>query len=141
MNDILDLSNYLQFIAALGVVILLITLVAAAGKRFLINQAGGVKRGKARRLSVIETLPLDARRRVLLVRRDDTEHLVLLGPDKDLVIEAGIAPVEESCAANTDHKHAEASPPVNLASIGKHVGKTSANWSSNLAQRLKGSRA
>jgi flagellar protein FliO/FliZ len=32
------------------------------------------------------------RQRLALVRRDDVEHLVLIGPDGASVIEAGIAP-------------------------------------------------
>jgi flagellar protein FliO/FliZ len=49
-------------------------------------------RGGDRRLSVVEITPIDARRRLVLVRRDDREHLLLLGIGQDLVIEAGIEP-------------------------------------------------
>ncbi|HEX6956640.1 MAG TPA: hypothetical protein VF194_01520 [Ferrovibrio sp.] len=42
------------------------------------------------RIGVIETMPVDGSRRLVLVRRDDTEHLLLLGSDGDLVIETGI---------------------------------------------------
>lgn len=143
MNDILDLSDYLQFIAALGVVILLITVIAAAGKRFLINQAGGVPRGKTRRLSMIESLPIDARRRVLLVRRDDVEHLVLLGLDKDTVIETGILPPERDSAASPHdpQQTEETAETVDLGAIRKLVDRTSSSWSSTLAQRIKGRQA
>lgn len=47
-------------------------------------------RTSAPRLAIIEALPLDPRRRLLLIRRDDTEHLVLIGPDQQAVIETGI---------------------------------------------------
>jgi flagellar protein FliO/FliZ len=40
-----------------------------------------------RRLQVIETLPLDIKRRLVIVRCDDNEHLLLLGPDQDIVVE------------------------------------------------------
>jgi flagellar protein FliO/FliZ len=49
-----------------------------------------VKKTKNARLGIEEMMPLDARRRLVLVRRDDTEHLILLAPDKETVIETDI---------------------------------------------------
>jgi flagellar protein FliO/FliZ len=46
--------------------------------------------GGKRRLAIVEILPLDGRRRLVLLRRDATEHLVLLGPDGALVVERGV---------------------------------------------------
>jgi flagellar protein FliO/FliZ len=34
---------------------------------------------------------VDAKRRLVLVRRDDREHLLLLGATQDVVVESGIA--------------------------------------------------
>jgi len=49
-----------------------------------------------RRLAVSETLTLDSRRRLVLVRRDDAEHLLILSPSSETVIETGIkAPMME----------------------------------------------
>ncbi len=48
-----------------------------------------------KRLAVIEVTSLDARRRLVLVRRDDTEHLILLGNTTDLLIESNIAPAQQ----------------------------------------------
>jgi len=33
---------------------------------------------------------VDAKRKLVLLRRDDTEHLILLGPNSDTLVEAGI---------------------------------------------------
>jgi flagellar protein FliO/FliZ len=44
----------------------------------------------ARRLSISESLMLGPRQRLLLIRRDNVEHLVLSGPDGASVIESGI---------------------------------------------------
>jgi flagellar protein FliO/FliZ len=49
--------------------------------------------GGKRRLAVIEMLPIDGKRRLVLLRRDGTEHLVLLGAESATVIESGIAPI------------------------------------------------
>ncbi len=72
---------------ALALVIVLILVFAAAAKR--LGQNAGVRSGK--RLAVVESLSLDPRRRLVLVRRDGTEHLLLLGPGGDVVVERGLA--------------------------------------------------
>lgn len=46
---------------------------------------------KDRRLKVVEALPLDSRRRLVLLQRDDVQHLVILGPNEETVIETEIA--------------------------------------------------
>ena len=57
------------------------------------------------RIGVIEYANVDGRRRLLLVRRDDVEHLIMTGGPVDVVIETGIgerkARVAESSAAAT----------------------------------------
>jgi flagellar protein FliO/FliZ len=47
--------------------------------------------GRKRRLALVETLALDNRRRLVLVRRDGREHLLLVGGGADLVVEGRIA--------------------------------------------------
>jgi flagellar protein FliO/FliZ len=39
---------------------------------------------------VLETLPLDALRKLVLIRRDASEHLLLLSPNGDRLVEGGI---------------------------------------------------
>jgi flagellar protein FliO/FliZ len=39
----------------------------------------------------VEVLPLDPRRRLVLIRHDDNEHLLLLGADGNRVIEGGLS--------------------------------------------------
>ena len=61
--------------------------------------SGSSRFGKWRpgqRIGIVDTAQVDGSRRLVLVRRDDVEHLLLLGGDGDLVIENGIpAPQEE----------------------------------------------
>jgi hypothetical protein len=44
------------------------------------------------RLAVSEYLEVDKNRRLILVRRDDVEHLVLIGGGQDVVVESAIRP-------------------------------------------------
>jgi hypothetical protein len=46
----------------------------------------------ARRLEVIEQASLDNRRKLVLIRRDDVEHLLMTGGPVDVVVETGINP-------------------------------------------------
>lgn len=42
------------------------------------------------RVEVVEVAAMDAKRRLVLIRRDDVEHLVMTGGPVDVVIETGI---------------------------------------------------
>jgi flagellar protein FliO/FliZ len=85
----MDLIDYGRFLAALLFVLGLIGLTAWLARRFRLGT--GAPHGAARRLAVLETLPLDARRKLVLIRRDASEHLLLLSPNGDRLVEGGIA--------------------------------------------------
>ncbi len=87
-------DSILTSIFALILVLGLIGILALLGRRF--GLLAGVRSGRSggRRLGITEVAPVDAKRRLILVRRDQTEHLVLLGGEGDLVIERNI-PVSE----------------------------------------------
>lgn len=87
----MDVGSYLRAIAALAVVIALMFALLWLLRRHGFGQ-GTARPGQARRLSVVETLPLDSRHRLILVRRDGTEHLLLVGGATDLVVEHGCPP-------------------------------------------------
>ena len=44
----------------------------------------------AKRIEIVEQVSIDAKRKLILVRRDDVEHLVMTGGPVDIVIESGI---------------------------------------------------
>ncbi|QDZ10778.1 flagellar biosynthetic protein FliO [Devosia ginsengisoli] len=90
-------NSFLTAIFALGVVIVAILLVLWLLK-LLFKASGNVARGRNRRLAVVDSLALDPKRQLLIVRRDNVEHLILTGGAQDLVVETGIA-VEEAPAA------------------------------------------
>ncbi len=48
--------------------------------------------GRQRRLRILEVAALDSKHRLILLRRDEAEHLVLIGPATALVVETGIRP-------------------------------------------------
>ena len=80
------------FVAAGGVGLALLVLVGVLW--LLRNRAPSpfVRGGKNRqpRLQVLDAAAVDARRRLVLVRRDGVEHLIMIGGPTDIVIESGI---------------------------------------------------
>ena len=83
--DVIDIARYL---GALMLVLALVGGAALAARRFGLP---GVVAGSAqRRLGVVETMMIDARHKIYLLRRDDREHLVLVGPEGASVVESAI---------------------------------------------------
>lgn len=91
-------TAYLRVIVSLVLVVGLMLAVLWALRRF--NIGGMVARPSSRRrLAVVETMAVDSRRRLILVRRDGVEHLLMIGGAQDVVIERAIMPpVEEEKA-------------------------------------------
>lgn len=88
----MEWSLYLRTLLALVFVLGLITGAAYLARRFGFGH--GVRPGRSgRRLAVVESLSLDSRRRLVLVRRDDVEHLLLLGGAAEVVVENRISRV------------------------------------------------
>ena len=88
----MDWALYLRFIFALLFVLGLIGGLAFAIRRLgLFDRFMGSPAGAGRRLRVLESLALDARRRLVLVQHDDAEHLILIGGGNDVLVESGAA--------------------------------------------------
>jgi flagellar protein FliO/FliZ len=81
----------LTFVFAFVVVLALIALAAWLVRRFAGNRLGAnPNRGRMPRLAVIDAAAVDGRRRLVLVRRDNIEHLLMIGGPTDIVVEANI---------------------------------------------------
>src|SRR6476619_456261 len=91
----------------------------SAFKMFLVRWFGrerptnAGRRGRQARLAVVDAANVDGRRQLVLIRRDNLEHLVLIGGPSDVLIEpsiaAGAAPREVPTTASRAHRrHASA---------------------------------
>ncbi len=65
-------------------------------------------------------MSVDAKRRLVLIRRDDQEHLVLLGVNRDLVVESNVAPPPKPSYEQQPDTGAEVSSFLDLAKRGRH---------------------
>jgi hypothetical protein len=79
-----------RFFIAFIVVFVLIGAVAWLVRRFGANRLGAAARGRQPRLAVIEAGAVDGRRKLVIVRRDNVEHLIMIGGPTDILIEANI---------------------------------------------------
>lgn len=86
------LGDYLQFVLALVFVLALILAVAWIFKRYGRGTVSAPRRAShgRRRLGIVEAIALDPRRKLVLVRRDDREHLLIIGNQGETVVETGI---------------------------------------------------
>jgi flagellar protein FliO/FliZ len=86
-----ELPLAVRFFIAFLVVLALIGLTAWVVRRFGANRLGSIgARGRQPRLAVIDAASVDGRRRLVLIRRDNIEHLLMIGGPTDVVIEPNI---------------------------------------------------
>ncbi|WP_395017860.1 FliO/MopB family protein [Dongia sp.] len=85
----MEFDTYLRFILVLIFVLGLVLALGWVLKRSGIS--GSAVAGKGKRLGIVETAFLGPKHRLILVRRDEVEHLVLVGPNTNTLIESGIA--------------------------------------------------
>lgn len=75
---------------ALGIVLVLVLLGLWAMK-FFMQASANLSRGRNRRLMVVESVQIDTKHKVTILRRDNVEHVIMTGGAQDVVLETGIA--------------------------------------------------
>ena len=83
-------ATVVRYALALAVVAGLLLLLRWVLRNYAVGGQLSIGRGRHNRLTVVEQIALDQRRRLLLVRRDGVEHLILVGGGNDLVVEPTI---------------------------------------------------
>lgn len=106
-------NTILSSALALGVVLVLIVLGLWVLKFFM--KTGVAMRPQGRRVQIVEQVQVDAKRQLLVIRRDNVEHLVMTGGPQDLVIESGIAAAEKSPLPLRRQPAEEAKPAMTAA--------------------------
>src|SRR5688572_19095084 len=92
----LSSNTVLTMLFALAMVLVMIVAGVWLLKLFF-RASGNIGRGRNRRLTLVDTMNVDQKRQLLIVRRDNVEHLILTGGPQDVVVETGI-PVEKPVA-------------------------------------------
>src|SRR3954467_2413332 len=106
----------LTFLFAFIAVLALIGVAAWLVRRFANNRLGAnTNRSRMPRLAVIDAAAVDNRRRLVLVRRDNIEHLPMIGCHTDIVVESNI--VRATAARDQIPQRASAEPSPRVAPL------------------------
>jgi flagellar biogenesis protein FliO len=81
---------------ALGIVLAMIV-IGLWLLKLLMRGSAGMGRPK-KRVMVVDTATVDGKRQVVIIRRDNVEHLIMTGGPQDLIIESNIAAPEPAPA-------------------------------------------
>jgi len=92
MNSLfgVELPTPVNFIIAFVVVLALIGAATWLIRRFGATRLDAAARGRQPRLAVIDQAAVDGRRKLVIVRRDNVEHLLMIGGPNDVVVESAI---------------------------------------------------
>jgi len=112
MDSWFGMERLTQFLIAFAIVLALIAVFFWLWRRLAGNRiGGGTTRGRQPRLAVIDAAAIDGRRRLVLIRRDNVEHLLMIGGPSDVVIEQNIVrAVPVAAARETAGSRGDAAP-------------------------------
>ena len=108
----------LTFFFAFVAVLALIGVAAWLVRRFAGSRLGtNTNRGRMPRLAVIDAAAVDGRRRLVLVRRDNVEHLLMIGGPTDIVVEPNIVRAMPGREQLPQRSGVSAEPPPRVAPL------------------------
>ena len=85
-----ELPTPVNFVIAFVFVLLLIGAAAWVVRRFGTTQIDPAARNRQPRLAVVDAAAVDGRRKLVIIRRDNVEHLLMIGGPSDVVVETNI---------------------------------------------------
>jgi flagellar protein FliO/FliZ len=107
---------------ALGLVLVLVVLGLWVLK-FATSASANLGRPGKRRLSVIDSTVVDSKRKIVIIRRDNVEHVIMTGGPADLVIETGLPvaePPPRRAGPQKPPRRPAAAPPPDIATPPAH---------------------
>lgn len=101
-----QLGTTAKFVIAFLLVLGLIGVTALILKRFGSGRMplSGGGRNRQPRLAVLDSAAIDAKRQLVLIRRDNAEHLLLIGGPTDIVVETNIVRTGPQAAAAAERR-------------------------------------
>jgi flagellar protein FliO/FliZ len=107
-----ELPTPVNFVIAFAFVLLLIGAAAWLVRRFGSTRIDAAARGRQPRLAVIDSAAVDGRRKLVIIRRDNVEHLLMIGGPSDVVVETNI--VRGAAVATRDTPPARSGAPETM---------------------------
>ena len=114
-----ELPLLVKGVIAFFIVLGLILVAMQVLRRFASGGLGSAaSRGRQPRLAVIDAAPVDGRRRLVLIRRDNVEHLIMIGGPTDLVVEPNIVRAAPAAAGrDTPAARPGGEPPARTVAL------------------------
>ena len=97
----LELPTSVNFVIAFVVVLALIGAATWLVRRFGAPRLDAGARNRQPRLAVIDSAAVDGRRKLVIIRRDNVEHLLMVGGPTDVVVETNIVRAGAAVARDT----------------------------------------
>ena len=86
-----EVSGGVKLLAGAVILIAAVALVAWLVRRYTSDRSGSSARGRQPRLAVVDAASMnDGRRKLVIIRRDNVEHLLMIGGPTDVVVEQNI---------------------------------------------------
>ncbi|SDM71853.1 flagellar biosynthetic protein FliO [Maricaulis salignorans] len=101
MNDLVNWSHYLlALMVLLGLLGAMGFFAYAVQRGWILQGVTGLRALTAttRRLSISETMSVDPRRRIVIVRCDNREHILLLGAERETILASHDVPAQSPLA-------------------------------------------
>ena len=113
MNSLfgVDLPTPVNFVIAFVVVLLLIGAATWLVRRFGATRLDAAARSRQPRLAVVDAAAVDGRRKLVIIRRDNVEHLLMIGGPSDVVVETNIVRAAISARERGSPTHRMTPPP------------------------------
>ncbi len=105
-----ELPTPVNFVIAFVFVLLLIGAAAWVVRRFGGTRIDAAARGRQPRLAVVDSAAVDNRRKLVIVRRDNVEHLLMIGGPSDVVVETNIVRAAAVATRDTPPARPDAAP-------------------------------
>lgn len=86
----MDMMSYTRYFLSFIFVIGLMYGLSWLARRFMPGAIPLTESNRQKRLGLVEVMAIDAKRRLVLVKRDNAEHLLLLGQNSETVVETNI---------------------------------------------------
>src|SRR5579863_1830634 len=113
-NSFVSPDNWkLQGIVYLAIAVVAIIALTIAYRALFAHRLRLPGGGRARqsRLGLVDAFSLDGQRQLVLVRRDNVEHLVMIGGPTDVVVESQIIRVQPQAQPQAPPREKEAAAP------------------------------
>jgi flagellar protein FliO/FliZ len=103
MNSLfgVELPTPVNFVIAFIVVLVLIGAATWLVRRFGASRLDAAGRSRQPRLAVVDATAIDGRRKLVIIRRDNAEHLLMIGGPTDVVVETNIMRSGSAVARDT----------------------------------------